>query len=110
MRNSNIITTQLIILPNGTHAIEINELGEKPIRSDYATLLNDEQFADHLEIWKEEEFSLKEYKIVGAMVDGEFVDYNPGNPKEEEVFLQYYPVGTIHTFEVNQEEGTCIVV
>ncbi len=56
----------------------------------------------NLELWQEAERSLKEYRIMGRYIDGVLMITDE--------FLDIPPVGTVHNFEVNQEEGTCIIL
>jgi hypothetical protein len=92
------MTTQLIILPNG-RAKEINKMPYSD-RSKMQGL----KFLKELSKWNKKESSLKEYRITGVKKEsGEFVPIEFIDGLKESV-------GSIAIFEINQEEGTCIIV
>jgi hypothetical protein len=108
------MTTQLIILPNGTHAREINDipkpiLGESDKDNPYY-----QQILDLHEIsmlcWNKIESSLKEYQIINIVkpVIGE--DHIIAYKQDPEGWLREIKLGEIVTCEVNQEEGTCKII
>jgi hypothetical protein len=100
------MTTQLIILPNG-RAKEIHPMGDMPTfnyqfppdgPSDSMLASAEADYEKVMEIWLEVHSSLKEYRITNPKI----LLSNPPKPS--------YKVGQVVTCEVNQEEGTCIVV
>jgi hypothetical protein len=85
------MTTQLIILPNGTHAREISPIDLKTVAKIKigGVYVRDENAVDQ---YKAIEAKLKEYRIVS------------------EIPLAPNMVNTIQNFEVNQEEGTAQII
>ncbi len=86
---------QLIIKDSQT-AREVNTFGKEPRKATELQM----QYTSNIEYnnWQQAESSLKEYKIIGW--DECYLG----------LFTETYPIGSIHTFEVNEETGTCIIL
>jgi hypothetical protein len=105
------MTTQLIILPNG-RAKEIHPMGEKP---KYNTKRSDSPYLQKhikkLDKWFDIESSLKEYEILNLFTEGWFPTYNnPDNFNSDPPAEPRAMIGDIVTCEINQEEGTAIII
>lgn len=99
--------TQLIILPNG-RAKEIHPMGAYPKRSDYPRMDID-AFEDIEGEWLTAESSLKEYRIINIQKEnGKIYEAHSDDVPNKEVYL--LKTGQVVTCEVNQEEGTCIII
>ncbi len=58
--------------------------------------------------WEDSEKQRKEYVIQCVIVDEREVICDEGNPRDPDVFLECYPVGSIHTVEIVNETNVRI--
>jgi hypothetical protein len=106
------MTTQLIILPNGTHAKQINPCGTEPIKYSGSSMLKLGIPTSEWNKWMLAELRLKEYRITGfpEMEALQALEEKVGGKISHINFNGKYDPGTVHNFEINQEEGTAIIV
>ncbi len=100
---------QLIIKDSHT-AREVNEIDKPRLKTVQQEGGNLSDYENWVKKYEQAESSLKEYRIEGIDIISEgkkrtipFI-YNNGNMSE------VFPIGSIHTFEVNEETGTCIIL
>lgn len=86
---------------DGVSATEVNRISDIIPIKHYGFLESNEVFNKRFNLWQEAESKLRTFEIESVqMEDGEIIIRDEGNPRNKDVFLEAYPVDSIHSAEI----------